>query len=258
MTVGIIGGSGFASIPCLSQVDAVDINTPYGKPSDNLILGEIQDIEIVYLARHGEDHTIPPHKINYRANIWALKQLGVRSILALTTVGGISSDTYPGALVVPDQILDYTYGREHTFFNGEGTQVKHIDMLEPYNPELRQQILQGSEITGIDVVDTGTYAATQGPRFETPAEICRMERDGATIVGMTGMPEAVLAKELGIAYAAISLVVNPAAGKSGREISFSEVEQALSIGKEKIISLLGVVIPQLKGQVFSVPEPISL
>lgn len=211
--LAIIGGSGLTRLAALDVRDRVVLTTPYGAPSAALTFGRIQGREVVFLARHGDAHAIPPHAVNYRANIWALHARGVRDVLSVAAVGGIRQDLVPGALVIPDQIIDYTHGRESTFYNGGDEGVKHVDFTQPYCESLRRRIVGAAAAAGEAVLDGGTYAVTQGPRLETAAEINRLERDGAHMVGMTAMPEAALAREMGLCYAAIAVVVNPAAGR---------------------------------------------
>ncbi len=211
--LAIIGGSGFAHMSNLESIRREVVRTPYGEPSGALTFGSIAGHAVVFLARHGYGHTIPPHQINYRANIWALHARGAKKVVAIAAVGGIRSGLEPGAVVVPDQIIDYTHGRAGTFFELEGRGVQHIDFTLPYSPKLRAACLEAARQAGEPVVDGGVYAATQGPRLETAAEINRLERDGADVVGMTGMPEAVLAREIGLSYATLAIVVNHAAGR---------------------------------------------
>lgn len=242
--VAIIGGSGLTNLKNLRITRREVIRTPYGEPSAPMVFGQLGGQEAVFLPRHGAGHTIPPHEVNYRANIWAIKQTGVDKVIAINAVGGISPDYQAsGTLVVPDQIIDYTYGREHTFFGSEHKKVTHVDYTFPYCEALRQTIIQAATRARIKAVGRGTYGATQGPRFESAAEIRRMERDGADIVGMTGMPEAGLARELELCYASIALVVNPAAGKAKDTISLKEIEKNLETGMTSVRSLLEQVIP---------------
>src|SRR5215210_1644801 len=194
--LAIIGGSGFTQLANLEVVRREVVRTPYGDPSGAITLGTIRGQPVAFLARHGYGHTIPPHKVNYRANMWALAQHEVEYIVSVASVGGIHPDLKPGTLAVPDQIIDYTYGREFTYFDGGDRSVVHIDFTRPYCEALRQRLLQAASAAGEVLHEGGTYAATQGPRLESAAEIDRMDRDGATMVGMTGMPEAALAREL--------------------------------------------------------------
>jgi 5'-deoxy-5'-methylthioadenosine phosphorylase len=210
--LGIIGGSGFTELPGLEKASRQAVRTPYGKTSGPLTFGKLRGRDVVFLARHGHRHTLLPHEVNYRANLWALHARKARNVVAIASVGGIRADLAAGTLAVPDQILDYTWGRESTF-HGAGRGVVHTDFTRPYCEDLRARILKAAGRAGIAVVAGGTYATTQGPRLETAAEIDRLERDGADIVGMTGMPEAALARELGLCYAAIAVTVNDAAGR---------------------------------------------
>jgi 5'-deoxy-5'-methylthioadenosine phosphorylase len=189
---------------------------------------------VIFLARHGKPHRVPPHKINYRANIWALHHLGVKDVVAIAAVGGVSSNLEAGDIVVPHQIIDYTYSRAHTFFEDDLSDVVHIDFSEPYSETIRQCLINEVKAEGHNVIAQGVYGATQGPRLETAAEIERMERDGATIVGMTGMPEASLARELGMNYGTIALVVNKAAGKHIGEITMDDIRAVLKKGMNRV------------------------
>jgi 5'-methylthioadenosine phosphorylase len=227
--LAIIGGSGMPALAGMAELRHVAARTAYGEPSAALAFGKINGRDIVFLARHGEAHAIAPHEINYRANIWALKEAGVRGIVSVATVGGIRRELGPGALVVPSQIIDYTWGRASTFFEGTEAKVTHIDFTEPYAAAMRARILAAAKSCGEAIADGGVYATTQGPRLETAAEITRLERDGADLVGMTGMPEAALAREAGIEYAAIAVVANHAAGRgdSVHAISMAAMESVL-------------------------------
>ncbi|NTV09744.1 MAG: S-methyl-5'-thioinosine phosphorylase [Zoogloea sp.] len=224
--LAIIGGTGLTQLANLDMVRREVSRTPYGEPSGALTFGKIAQQQVVFLARHGYGHTIPPHMVNYRANMWALKDAKASAIISVASVGGIREDLVPGTLVVPDQIIDYTWGRKSTFFEHIDEPVVHIDFTHPYDLELRKRLLAAADAAGVGVVDGGVYAATQGPRLETAAEVNRLERDGADVIGMTGMPEAALARELGIPYAALNVVVNHAAGRgaSAYGIAFSSIE----------------------------------
>ncbi len=236
--IGIIGGTGLTSLDELSIVSTESVDTPYGSPSSELVKGEFAGKEIIFLARHGKDHTIPPHKINYRANIWALQNAKVSEIIAVAAVGGIHRDIPPEKIVIPDQIIDYSYDRRHTFFEDNLAHVTHIDFTHPYSELLRQKLLQAAIDSKVDVCESAVYGAMQGPRLETAAEIRRLERDGCDIVGMTGMPEASLARELNIDYACCALSVNWAAGKSESEITMEEIQHAIENGMIAVKSLL--------------------
>jgi len=245
MLTAIIGGSGLANLDGLTITHREVTRTEYGEASGALTFGTMGGKDVVFLNRHGPGHTIPPHRVNYQANIFALKQVGVKQIIAINAVGGIDSNLEPVGLVIPDQIIDYTYGRKQTYFGSENGPVKHVDFTHPYTEKLRKIIIDAANRNKIPVTSSGTYAATQGPRFETAAEIDRMERDGASIVGMTGMPEAGLAREMDLDYAAIAVVSNLAAGRSGSEISVEEIMVKLQQGMDKTRALLELVIPRL-------------
>jgi 5'-methylthioadenosine phosphorylase len=238
--LAILGGSGLSRLSGLEGMRSGMVRTAYGEPSAALAFGRIGGSEIIFLARHGDAHSIPPHEVNYRANIRALKDAGAKRIAAVATVGGIRREFGPGALVVPDQIIDYTWGRAATFFEGPGTKVTHIDFTQPYSAALRKDILAAARACGEAISDGGCYGATQGPRLETAAEIARMERDGADLVGMTGMPEAALAREAGLEYAAINVVANHAAGKgdSAHAISLEAIEAVVRQAMQRVRRIL--------------------
>ncbi|BBT17794.1 S-methyl-5'-thioinosine phosphorylase [Metapseudomonas otitidis] len=243
MTVyAIIGGTGLTQLDGLSMKALLNPETPYGAPSAGIVQGEYAGREVLFLARHGHPHRIPPHQVNYRANLWALKHAGAEAVIAVNAVGGITAGMGTGQLVVPHQVIDYTQGRIGTFFEGELDHVTHIDFSHPYDEPLRQKLLDALRRAGHAHSDYGVYGCTQGPRLETVAEIARMERDGCDIVGMTGMPEAALARELNLPYAALSLVVNPAAGKSTSIITMAEIEAALAAGIGKVRETLSILL----------------
>ncbi|WP_332674888.1 S-methyl-5'-thioinosine phosphorylase [Aromatoleum sp.] len=227
--LAIIGGSGLTQLSTLEITRREVVRTPYGEPSGAVTFGRLADREVAFLARHGYGHTIPPHQVNYRANLWALKHVKATAVVSVASVGGIRADFAPGTLVAPTQIIDYTWGRKSTYFEGGEEAVRHIDFTHPYDEPLRQRILSAAAAAGEAIFDGGVYAATQGPRLETAAEINRMEGDGADLVGMTGMPEAALARELGLPYAAINVVANYAAGRASSEtgIQFDNIEAVL-------------------------------
>jgi 5'-methylthioadenosine phosphorylase len=229
MMLAIIGGSGLTQLASLDVTHRKAVRTPYGEPSGALTFGRLKGRDVVFLARHGYGHTIPPHEVNYRANVWALRESGATEIVSVASVGGIRADLGPGTLVVPHQIIDYTWGRRSTFFEGGDVPVTHVDFTRPYAEAVRQKILAAARACGETVLEGAVYAATQGPRLETSAEIDRLERDGAEVVGMTGMPEAGLARELDLAYATIAVVVNHAAGRgeSAAGIRLEGIEQML-------------------------------
>ncbi len=225
--IAIIGGSGFSSLAAAPVSAGPGIATPFGVTSAPIGQGRLGGRDLLFLPRHGSGHRIPPHEVNYRANIWALRQAGAEYVVALAAVGGIAPAYGPRVLAVPDQLIDYTYGRDHSFHGGEGGEVVHIDFTQPYCEDLRQSLLHAARAAQLDPVDGGTYGATQGPRLETAAEVVRLERDGCDLVGMTGMPEAALARELGLCYACCAFVVNWAAGKAEGEIQMAEIEANL-------------------------------
>jgi len=222
--LALIGGTGLYRFPGLEDVERHAVDTPYGHPSDAVVLGKVGTHRIAFLARHGESHAIPPHRVNYRANLWALHHLGARRVLGVNAVGGIRADMGPRVLAVPDQIIDYTSDRLTSYCDVAGAEVRHIDFSEPYSAGLRNDLLGAARRAGVALVDGGCYGATQGPRLETRAEIARLRRDGCDLVGMTGMPEAALARELELDYACLALVANWAAGCGDEaEISLPEI-----------------------------------
>lgn len=235
----IIGGTGLYQLDGFKPLQQRQFSSRWGDPSSALILTESNSKRVIFLARHGFDHNIAPHRVNYRANLWALKECGVKRIIAVAAVGGITDAMSPETVVLPHQILDYTYGRGHTFFEEDLQQVTHIDFTEPYSQPLRQALIQSASQLSMPLLDSAVYAATQGPRLETAAEIERLKRDGADIVGMTGMPEAALARELGLDYACCALVVNWAAGCAGtRVIDHGEMLKIVDKGMGQVKSLL--------------------
>jgi 5'-methylthioinosine phosphorylase len=236
--LAIIGGTGLTQLSDLTIIKHDKLTTPYGSPSADFITGELNQKEVIFLARHGCPHTIAPHKINYRANIWGLKQLGVEQIIAVAAVGGITEEMVPAHIAIPDQIIDYSHDRRHTFFEDENYPVTHIDFTYPYSQKLRSALISAAAKANINISPIGIYGCTQGPRLETAAEIKRMEKDGCDVVGMTGMPEAALAKELGMDYATISVIANWAAGKTAGEITMAEIEQHLHVGMANAAELL--------------------
>lgn len=242
--LAIIGGTGLNQLGNLKITHRQVLRTPYGEPSGPMTFGTINEHEVMFIARHGYGHTIPPHMVNYRANLWALRDQGAKRVIAVASVGGIRADLVPGTLVVPDQIIDYTEGRAFTFFDGREQSVTHIDFTLPYTESLRSKLLEAAQRAGDTCLNGGVYAVTQGPRLETAAEINRFERDGADMVGMTGMPEAALARELGLDYAAIAVVVNYAAGRgnSQKAIPLDEIGAVAQPAMARVRKILECVV----------------
>lgn len=243
--LAIIGGTGLTTLKNLEIRQRQALRTPYGEPSGPLIHGQLGNKDVVFIARHGPAHTIPPHRVNYRANIWALRDSGVHSVIAVAAVGGIGQDMQPGRLAFPDQIIDYTWSRQHTYFESDLDQVTHIDFTAPYSEQLRRLLINAARQLKLEAAEQGTYAATQGPRLETAAEIDRLERDGCSMVGMTGMPEAALARELGLAYASCAVVANWAAGRGAGPIRMQDIETSLVSGMASVRHLLETAVPML-------------
>lgn len=243
--IAIIGGSGLTQLANLEIQRRMIVRTPYGEPSGPLTFGRIGATEAVFLARHGYGHTLAPHEINYRANLWALSEAGATQVVAVCTVGGIAATLGAGSIAVPDQIIDYTWGREHTYSDGTTGGVLHVDFTRPYAESVRVSLIEAGRAAGIDIIGSGTYAVVNGPRLETAAEIDRMERDGATMVGMTGMPETGLARELGIDYASVCVVVNHAAGRgdSAVHVSMERIANVLESAMDDVRALIQNVVP---------------
>ncbi len=237
--LAIIGGTGLTNLPNLEITKKEVVRTPYGEPSGYLTYGRIGEAGVVFLARHGYAHTLPPHEVNYRANMWALKSVGVTRVLAINAVGGVAENMGPGVLAVPDQVIDYTYSRKHTYFEGDKP-VTHIDFTDPYCARARLLFLAAAKAVGIAVLESGTLGVTQGPRLETRAEVTRLARDGCTMVGMTTMPEASLAREQELSYATLALSMNHAAGlgTSSEGIKLSDADAVLKVGMEKVKTVL--------------------
>lgn len=242
--LAIIGGRGLTQLANLEVTHRQVMRTPFGEPSGAFLFGTINGHEVIFLARHGYGHTIPPHLVNYRANLWALHEQGVTEVVSVATVGGIRADLKPGVLVVPDQIIDYTHGRDATYYELRDKPFSNADFTFPYNMALRSRILSCAQSAGQPCVDGGVYAATQGPRLDSIAEINRYGRDGADMVGMTGMPETALAKELGLSYATIAVVVNYAAGRgdSSGGINMESVNASASAAMERVRSIIESVV----------------
>ncbi|MFZ1838734.1 MAG: S-methyl-5'-thioinosine phosphorylase [Dokdonella sp.] len=243
--LAVIGGTGLYRFPGLADVSEQALDTPWGKPSDLIVSGRLGSRRVAFIARHGRGHDILPHKVNYRANLHALKQLGASRVIGVNAVGGIRADMGPRVVAIPDQIIDYTHGRSTSFCDAEGAEVRHIDFSEPYTSTLRKDLIAAAARAGIAVVDGGCYGATQGPRLETRAEIARMRRDGCDLVGMTGMPEAALARELDLDYACLALVANWAAGCDDEaEISLDEIFANLEQATAKVPPIIAEMLRQ--------------
>jgi len=240
IALAVIGGTGVYKLAQLDDVSSHAVETRYGTPSGPIRVGTLLGQRVAFLARHGEGHSLPPHKINYRANLAALQQIGATRVLALNTVGGITEHFGPRVLACPDQLIDYTWGRISTLSEEPGSEVLHVDFGHPYTPILRSKVLAAAKVTGVRLQDGGCYGATQGPRLETNAEIARMRRDGCDLVGMTGMPEASLARELGLDYACLAIVANWAAGcGDGDEITMAEVLANVDAASSGLPELIG-------------------
>ena len=238
MKIAIISGGDFDKITGVSLVDEIFQDTPWGETSSSIKILKIKNIEIFFLSRHGDPQRIPPHKINYRANIWALNKIDVKKIISINTVGGITQLMSPNEIIIPNQIIDYTYGRQSTYHEDNLTDVKHIDFTDPYTESLRKELINSAKRVKLNIHTKGTYGVTQGPRLETAAEISKLENDGCNIVGMTGLPEDSLAREIDIDYASCCLVVNWAAGKSVEPINTKIMKENLARGIKDIMLLL--------------------
>lgn len=249
--LAVIGGTGLYKLASLKDEEALEGDTIYGAPSAPVRVGTIAGRRVAFLARHGEGHSVPPHLINYRANLRRLADLGVRRVLAINAVGGITERFGPRVIGLPDQVIDYTWGRIGTICEEPGTPVLHVDFGDPYSQTLRQSLLRAARDAGVPLVDGGCYGATQGPRLESRAEIARLRRDGCDVVGMTGMPEASLAREMGLDYACLALVANWAAGcgeaaeaGSAEEITLAEVLANVETATAPLPHLLEALLGQ--------------
>lgn len=243
--VGVIGGTGLTTLAGLEMTRRHEVTNAWGSPSSALSEGVIGQQPVVFIARHGDPHRIPPHRVNYRANLQALCDAGVRTVVGVNAVGGIHPEMGPARIVIPDQLIDYTWGRASTFFEDNLDHTTHIDFTEPYSAGARQILIRAARGESMSVSDFGVYAATQGPRLETAAEVCRLERDGCDLVGMTGMPEAALAAELNMNYVCLALVVNWAAGKTDQTITMADIEAAIDQGMSGVRKLLEVAMAPL-------------
>jgi 5'-methylthioinosine phosphorylase len=244
LALAVIGGTGLYRLSTLADVETLEAMTPYGSPSGPIRVGRIAGKRVAFLARHGEGHALPPHRVNYRANLWGLNELGARRVLAINTVGGITEGFGPRVLALPDQLIDYTWGRASSFWDGEDGELLHVDFGDPYTSSLRGAVRAAAARAGVTLADGGCYGATQGPRLETRAEIARMKRDGCDLVGMTGMPEAALARELGLEYACLAVVANWAAGcgDATAEITMDEVLANVEAASSTLPALLASLL----------------
>lgn len=238
--LALIGGSGFSGPGVLSDTETVEIDTPYGAPSAPIVLGKLGGTPVALLLRHGPGHRFAPHTVPYRANLWALKKLGVEGVVGVATVGGIAGPLGPGGIAVPDQLIDYTWGREVTYYDRPEAGVKHVDMTHPFDRGLREELIAAAAALGKDLMTEGTYACTQGPRLETAAEVRRYARDGADMIGMTLYPECALARELDLPYAGICVSVNHAAGMgdSKDEIDFESLHDVVERAVAKVVEVV--------------------
>jgi 5'-methylthioinosine phosphorylase len=245
ISLAVIGGTGLYKLADLQDVETHQPVTRYGAPSGPVRIGTLDGHRVAFLARHGEGHSLPPHKINYRANLAALQALGAQRVLAMNTVGGITERFGPRVLACPDQLIDYTWGRISTICEEPGTEVLHVDFGEPYTRSLREAVIAAAAGAGVALVPDGCYGATQGPRLETRAEIARLRRDGCDLVGMTGMPEAGLAREMGLDYACLAIVANWAAG-AGQDpdevITLQDVLDNVAAASAGLPALLGALL----------------
>ena len=247
VSLAVIGGTGLYALAGLENIETHRPATKYGEPSGPVRTGTLGGARVAFLARHGEGHSVPPHKVNYRANLAALQASGATRVLALNTVGGITDGFGPRVLACPDQLIDYTWGRVSTLCEEPGSEVLHVDFGDPYTPALRKEVLAAARGAGVALVDGGCYGATQGPRLETKAEIARMRRDGCDLVGMTGMPEAGLARELGLDYACLAIVANWAAGAGpdpDEAITLEEVLANVAAASSGIPALVRGIVTQ--------------
>ncbi|HYW03122.1 MAG TPA: S-methyl-5'-thioinosine phosphorylase [Gammaproteobacteria bacterium] len=241
--IAIIGGTGLDALPELEVPETLTWDTPYGAPSGGLVRGRLAGCPVLFMPRHGSDHALAPHRVNYRANLWALHAAGAHSVIAVAAVGSIAPQPEPGGVVIPDQIIDYTWGREHTFVHAG--RVQHVDFTRPYTPTLRERLVAAARDAGVPITDGGVYGATQGPRLESAAEIARLARDGCTMVGMTGMPEAALARELELDYACCAVSVNRAAGVAPSGDIHAEIGQFLAQGMQRALEIVRHAVAQL-------------
>lgn len=244
--IAVIGGTGMNQWPGFALDERIEVTTPYGPPSAPLLRGRFADTPVIFLARHGEGHRIPPHAINYRANLWALHAAGVRTVIAVAAVGAIADAFAPGCIALPEDLIDDTWGRAHSYSDGTpGAPLQHVEFTQPYHPQLRAALTQAAAQAKVELIHAPIMAVTQGPRLETAAEVRRLQRDGADMIGMTSMPEAALAAELGLRYASIAVSVNWAAGIKGLGDIHAEIEQSIEAGMQRVHALMTAALPHL-------------
>lgn len=245
VTLALIGGTGLTELE--DSVDVLDVETPFGAPSDPIRVLRCEPVRLLFLPRHGSPHRYPPHRVNYRANLWALKEAGADHVLAVSAVGGISEGYGPGTLVASDQLVDFTWGREHTFHDSPEMPLVHVDFTHPYEGPLRERLLEAAGRAAVDVVDGGCIGVFQGPRLESAAEIRMAGRAGCDMAGMTSLPEAGLARELGLDYAGLAVVSNWGAGVHGSRVSEDDIAETLKEPMARVRSVVAALVNVLGG-----------
>ena len=245
-TLALVGGTGLTELEDAAETLVLD--TPYGAPSAPVRVVETEPLRLLFLPRHGNPHRFPPHCVNYRANMWALREAGVDHVLAVSAVGGISRGYTPGALAAPDQLIDYSWGREHTYCDSENAPLVHVDFSHPYEGPLRKALLHSAANHSIEVIDGGCIGVFQGPRLESAAEVEKARRDGCDMAGMTSLPEAGLARELGLDYAGIAVISNWGAGVSDELISEDDIAETLREPMTRVRALVRALIETLTSQ----------
>jgi len=243
VTLALVGGTGLTELD--KDVESIPLETPYGTPSAPIREVQKGPVRLLFLPRHGSPHRFPPHCVNYRANMWALRELGADHVLAVSAVGGVCEPYGPATLALPDQLIDYTWGREHTYCDSENVELKHVDFTRPYEGALRQILLKSALRAGIELVDGGCIGVFQGPRLESSAEVEKARRDGCHMAGMTSLPEAALARELGLDYAGLAVVSNWGAGVTGEPLSEEDIAETLKEPISRVRSLLSEVLNEL-------------
>ncbi len=242
-TLALVGGTGLTELD--DHTEALDIDTPYGLPSAPVRVIETEPLRLLFLPRHGSPHRFPPHLVNYRANLWALKEAGAAQVLAVSAVGGITEAYGPGTLAAPDQLIDYSWGREHSYSDSEHVPLVHVDFTHPYEGPLRKALLQSADRIDLEVVDGGCIGVFQGPRLESAAEVEKARRDGCDMAGMTSLPEAGLARELGLDYAGVAVVSNWGAGVSDDLISEDDIAETLREPMSRVRALIDALVQSL-------------